>query len=75
MGLADCGDIESYWPSCVLASEEQLRVHMDCLNSTGKVISIEDVDDLGGAYPTHPTPSLTVHYCLTIITMMMIALT
>lgn len=32
---------------------EQLQVHMDCMNSLGKVVSIEDVDDLGGTCWTY----------------------
>ena len=32
---------------------EQLQVHMDCMNSFGKVVSIEDVDDLGGTCWTY----------------------
>ena len=28
---------------------EQLQVHMDCLDALGEIVSIEDVDDMGGA--------------------------
>lgn len=28
---------------------EQLQVHMDCVNALGDIVSIEDVDDMGGA--------------------------
>jgi hypothetical protein len=32
-----------------LLSSERLQLHMDCMNALGQVISIEDVDDLGGS--------------------------
>ena len=39
------------WPlsDLKLLPHERLQVHMDCMNSIGQIISIEDVDDLGGA--------------------------
>lgn len=32
-----------------LRPSEQLQVHMDCLNAVGEIVSIEDVDDMGGS--------------------------
>ena len=32
-----------------LRPEEQLQVHMDCLNAVGEIVTIEDVDDMGGS--------------------------
>lgn len=32
---------------------EQLQVHMDCVNALGDIVSIEDVDDMGGAVRKH----------------------
>lgn len=31
-----------------LVGSERLQVHMDCLNALGKVVTIDDVDDMGG---------------------------
>jgi hypothetical protein len=36
-----------------LQGSEQLQVFMDCMNSFGKVVSIEDVDDMGGTCWTY----------------------
>lgn len=36
-------------PSFALRPNEQLQVHMDCLNAVGEIVSIEDVDDMGGS--------------------------
>jgi hypothetical protein len=38
--------------TCMLPSE-RLQVHMDCMNALGQIISIEDVDDLGGSCWTY----------------------
>lgn len=35
-----------------LQPSEQLQVHMDCLNAVGEIVSIEDVDDMGGSVRT-----------------------
>ena len=35
--------------SFALRPNEQLQVHMDCLNAVGEIVSIEDVDDMGGS--------------------------
>lgn len=32
-----------------LRPEEQLQVHMDCINAVGEIVTIEDVDDMGGS--------------------------
>lgn len=32
-----------------LRPHEQLQVHMDCLNAVGEIVTIEDVDDMGGS--------------------------
>lgn len=32
-----------------LRPNEQLQVHMDCMNAVGEIVSIEDVDDMGGS--------------------------
>ena len=32
-----------------LRAGERLQVHMDCLNALGEVVSVEDVDDMGGS--------------------------
>lgn len=32
-----------------LLSTEQLQVHMDCMNAVGEIVTIEDVDDMGGS--------------------------
>lgn len=37
-----------------LRPEEQLQVHMDCLNAVGEIVTIEDVDDMGGSVSTMP---------------------
>ena len=36
-----------------LRGHEQLQVHMDCLNAVGEIVSIEDVDDMGGSVRRH----------------------
>eukprot|EP01032_Pedospumella_encystans_P011063 gene11063-12896_t len=36
-----------------LRPEEQLQVHMDCLNAVGEIVTIEDVDDMGGSCWTY----------------------
>ena len=36
-------------PSLLLRSQEKLQVHMDIANAVGEVVTIEDVDDLGGS--------------------------
>lgn len=36
-----------------LEGKEQLQVYMDCMNGFGKVVSIEDVDDMGGTCWTY----------------------
>lgn len=36
-----------------LQGTEQLQVYMDCMNGFGKVVSIEDVDDMGGTCWTY----------------------
>ena len=32
-----------------LLPSERLQVHMDCMNALGQIITIEDVDDIGGS--------------------------
>lgn len=32
-----------------LRPDEQLQVHMDCINAVGEIVAIEDVDDMGGS--------------------------
>jgi hypothetical protein len=32
-----------------LEGSEHLQLHIDCMNALGEIISIEDVNDLGGA--------------------------
>jgi len=36
-------------PSLLLKPHEKLQVHMDIMNAVGEIVSIEDVDDLGGS--------------------------
>lgn len=36
-------------PELILQSNEKLQVHMDCINSIGEIVAIEDVDDMGGS--------------------------
>jgi hypothetical protein len=38
----------------VLRPSEQLQVHMDCANAVGEIVSIEDVDDMGGSVSIMP---------------------
>ena len=33
----------------ILQPNEKLQVHMDCINSIGEIVTIEDVDDMGGS--------------------------
>ncbi len=33
----------------VLHSGERLKLHMDCMNAYGQIITIDDVDDMGGS--------------------------
>jgi hypothetical protein len=42
-------DIESLQSSVELLGHEKLQIHMDCMNSIGEVITVDDVDELGGA--------------------------
>lgn len=35
--------------SGALQGEEKLQLHIDCMNSLGEIVSLEDVNDLGGA--------------------------
>ncbi len=46
-------DIDSLHQSIQLLPHEKLQIHMDCMNSIGEVITVDDVDDLGGAVSTH----------------------
>lgn len=32
-----------------LVGEEKLQLHIDCMNALGEIVSLEDVNDLGGA--------------------------
>lgn len=32
-----------------MSGKEFLQVHIDCMNSVGEIITIDDVDDLGGS--------------------------
>jgi hypothetical protein len=32
-----------------LSATEKLNIHLDCMNSLGQVITVDDVDDIGGA--------------------------
>lgn len=36
-----------------LAGGERLQVHMDCLNAFGQVVTIDDIDDMGGSCWTY----------------------
>ena len=36
-------------PSLLLRPHEKLQVHMDIMNAVGEIVTIEDVDDLGGS--------------------------
>lgn len=36
-----------------LVSGERLQVHMDCLNAFGQVVTIDDIDDMGGSCWTY----------------------
>jgi hypothetical protein len=36
-------------PELTLLASERLQVHMDCMNATGEIVAIEDVDDMGGS--------------------------
>jgi hypothetical protein len=40
-------------PTFSLRHGEQLQVHMDCMNALGEIVSIEDVDDMGGSCWTY----------------------
>ena len=42
-------DIDSLHASIQLLANEKLQIHMDCMNAVGEVITVDDVDDLGGA--------------------------
>jgi len=46
----------------VLQPQEQLQVHMDCLNALGEVVSVDDVVDMGGTVCS----SRCFQYCYTI---------
>lgn len=54
--------------SIVLEESERLLVHMDCMNSFGQIVKIEDVDDMGGQVPVSFYLSdcsvLDLHSCL-----------
>lgn len=32
-----------------LVGDEKLQLHIDCMNALGEIVSLEDVNDLGGA--------------------------
>jgi hypothetical protein len=42
-------DLRLLLPDLTLLASERLQVHMDCMNATGEIVAIEDVDDMGGA--------------------------
>jgi hypothetical protein len=42
-------DMESLKASVELLAHEKLQIHMDCMNAVGEIITVDDVDDLGGA--------------------------
>lgn len=44
----------------VLQPQEQLQVHMDCLNALGEVVSVDDVVDMGGTVCS----SRCLQYCV-----------
>ena len=37
----------------ILLPSEELQVHMDCMNAIGEIVSIEDVDEMGGSCLTY----------------------
>src|SRR5687768_14826248 len=36
-------------PGVLLAPGERLQVHVDCMNAVGDIVTVEDVDDMGGS--------------------------
>ena len=43
-----------------LHPHEKLQLHMDCLNALGEIVTVEDVDDMGGVV-SEPFSSKLVH--------------
>lgn len=46
-------DISNMQESIQLLPHEKLQLHMDCMNALGEVITVDDVDDMGGACWTY----------------------
>lgn len=59
-------DIDSLHESIQLMAHEKLQIHMDCMNAVGEVITVDDVDDLGGAVSSFAQlkpPVLNLYFC------------